>query len=55
VTGDDCAFADPGELHWKGNDEYPVIEGLLAQFLLPGGPRRRGGSQELDGEASGDL
>jgi hypothetical protein len=30
VTGDERGFTDSGKLHWKGNDEYPMLEGLPA-------------------------
>jgi hypothetical protein len=37
------------------NGEYLVIEGLPAWFLLPGGPRRRGGASRTHGRPSGEV
>jgi hypothetical protein len=55
LTGDERSFADSGELYWKGNDKYPMLEGLPARFLLPGGPRRRGRASRTHGGPTGEL
>jgi hypothetical protein len=55
VTGDGRSFMDSGELYWKGNDNYPVLEDPPTRFLLPGGPRRRGGASRTHGRPSGEL
>jgi hypothetical protein len=55
VTRDERSLADSGELYWKGNDKYPMLESLLARLLLPRGPRRRGGASRTHGGSLGEL